>query len=108
MTNPYPDVIDDEGTLAIHADGAFAGAPVFIREGGVIADLAAVPLYFEIPAIGFRRALSTHPTDPKGRMIPALTKAECAAIADGMRWVIFDETSGQPIDLFGSTFRRYR
>ncbi len=108
MTTTYPDVIDDDGTLAIHSDGAFAGAPVFVREGGVIADLSGTPLFFEIPALGFRRALAVHPTDTKGRWIPALTKAECAPIPDGARWVIFDESSGQPVDLFGASIRRYR
>jgi hypothetical protein len=108
MAIHYPDVIEEDGSLAIHSDGAFAGAPLFVREGGVITDLSTTPLFFEIPAIGFRRVLAAHPTDTKGRWIPALTKAECASIPNGAKWVIFDESSGQPVDLYGATIRRYR
>jgi hypothetical protein len=109
MATPYPEPIDDEGNINVHADGAFPGAPFMIRENGAVIDASAIPLYFEIPSIGFRRVLSAHPTDAKARLIPALTKAECANVPmTGAPWVIFDETSGQAIDVFGARFNRYR
>ena len=108
MTTPYPEPLDDDGNINVHALGSFAGAPFAVREDGRIVDISATPLFFEIPVINFRRAFAPHPTDAKARWFPPMTKAECAAVPmDGAAYVIFDETGGGRADLFGALFMRY-
>lgn len=107
MAIQYPEPLGDDGNIHIHAAGSFVGAPFMMREAGKVIDISVMPLFFEIPAINFRRAFTAHPTDAKARWMPAMTKAECANIADGMAYIIFDESSGQPVDIFGGKVRRY-
>jgi hypothetical protein len=105
----YPEPMDDEGNIYIHVHGAFAGHPFAMRQaGGKVIDISATPLFFEVPATGFRRALALHPSDPKARWIPALTKAECSLIPHGSTYIIFNEESGQPIPEFGAIIRKHQ
>jgi hypothetical protein len=108
MSTAYPEPLDDDGNLWIHADGAFAGAPFMMRDAGRVIDLSQSALFLEITAAGVRKAFAVHPSDSKARWLPALTQAECAPIADGAAYVIWDETGGGRIDLFGAKVRRYQ
>lgn len=108
MALAYPDPLDDEGNINVHETGALAGLGFSIRENGRVIDASAMPLFFEVPEVAFRKALAAHPTDAKARWL-SLTKAECAGIPlAGAKYVIFDETGGQPVDLMKGEFRRYR
>jgi hypothetical protein len=107
MATPYPEALDDQGNIHIRLDGSFAGAPFLMRDAGRVIDISGTPLFFEIPALGFRRAFATHPADAKARWFPALTKVECDAISDGMAYVIWDESGGNRLDVFGAKIRRY-
>ncbi len=109
MAKPYPDPIDLDGNINVHMLGGFGGAPVQIREGGRVINISALLLFFEIPQIGFRRALGSHPTDSMARMLPKMTAAECAAIPEsGANYIIWDETGGERLDLWGGRFQRYQ
>jgi hypothetical protein len=109
MALSYPEPLDDEGNIHIHVGGAFAGHPFAMRHaGGKVIDISGTPLFFEVPAAGLRKALTAHPSDPKARWIPALTKAECASIPEGAAYVIFNEESGQPIPEFGAKVKKYQ
>lgn len=105
----YPELIDDDLTINVHKLGGFPGLPFAIREGGGEADISATPIYFEIPSIAFRRALDPHPTNPRRRMLPKMTPAECAAVpADGALYVVWDESDATcKVDLISGRFERY-
>lgn len=108
MATTYPEPLDDEGNLWIHADGAFAGVPFLVRDAGRVIDISAAALFLEIPTASLRKAFSVHSADAKARWLPALTKAECDTIPDGAAYVVWDETGGGRIDLFGAKVRRYQ
>jgi hypothetical protein len=106
MATPYPEPLDDEGNLWIHEQGSFAGAPFLMRDAGKIIDISGTPLFFEVA--GIRKAFTAHPTDAKGRWFPALTVLECESIPDGARYVIWDESDGGKIPVFGAKLRRFQ
>lgn len=109
MPLSYPEPIDEEGNSWIHAQGGFAGAPFLMRTpNGRVIDISAAPLFLEIASANLRKAFTAHPSDTKGRWIPAITQAEATAIKDAAAYVIWDETGGSRVDLFGAKVRRYQ
>ena len=111
MSSSYPEVIEVVGqdiVINVHEDGALALTPFNITSAsGQIVDIAATPLVFRVKSIAFAKPLAANPADARGRGL-ALTKAECAAIPDGARWAIFDETDpASPLDQGKGWLRKY-
>ena len=111
MSDSYPAPIEQDGqdiVINVHEDGALALVPITLRDAGKIIDASALAVSFRVKAINFTKALGVSPGDARGRGL-SLTKAECAAIPDGARWAIFDDTdAASPVDQGKGLFRKYR
>lgn len=111
MSESYPAPIEQDGhdiVINVHDDGALALVPITLRDAGKIIAAAALTINFKVKAINFTKALGANPGDARGRGL-SLTKAECAAIPDGARWAIWDDSDpANPVDQGKGIFRKYR
>jgi hypothetical protein len=105
----YAATIDEYLTISVHMLGGFEGLPLAIRDGGSDIDLSTAALFFEIPAVGFRRALTFDVSTPRKRFLPPITRAECATVpVGGADYVVWDEDAPDyRVDLFSGRFERY-
>ncbi len=104
----YPEPLDDDGTINVHAEAGLAGIPIRLRENGRVIDISATPIWFEVSAVSFAKLLAAHPTVATDRQL-SLTAAEAAAIPDGARWVLLDKTApATPVELMFGRVRKYQ
>jgi hypothetical protein len=102
------DPIDEDGYLSVRIGGGWEGAPFSLQENNRLLALSSYLLFLEVDEAGLRKPLLIDALNPHLKLLPPLTQAECAALATGHHWAIWDETGGKRIFLCGGKVRTYK